>query len=379
MSEQSDRGGSALNRPDAVQSASSSPQRTSDRRQNYTQGQRRGPRRNNTCPQRFQGKTQDPILRKHIFDVGTILKSQDLFGTTAKEIGEYISREYDDAGEFRNAFIDLRYAEVLTKPERPTATDQFTILIWTEEMKEYRKKLRNRKKNEEKAFPLLLGQCTPTIVQRIEASQRWNNISGANDVLGLLELIREAMYTGTTQRKDTTALVEAATKLFAFRQPDGMSLHDYFETFKGLVKIHEHHGGCLGQDQTRIEAHLSDPDIATPDEIALARERAGEEFQAILFLSKANTKEYGSLLIDLHNRFAGDDDQYPETLNEAYDRLVNYINPLKGHATIASQESGMAFLAEDEHIPYREDHNKQPTDASPLQTGHGGRGQGGRG
>ena len=374
MSEQSDGGGSAPNRPDAVRSASSSPQRTSDRRQNYTQGQRRGPRRNNTHPQRFQGKTQDPILRKHIFDVGTILKSQDLFVATTKEIGEYVSREYDDAREFRNAFIDLHYAEVLTKPERPTATDQFTILIWTEEMKEYRKKLRNRKKNEEKAFPLLLGQCAPTIVQRIEASQRWNNISGANDVLGLLELIRESMYTGTTRRKDTTALVEAATKLFAFRQPDGMSLHDYFETFKGLVKIYEHHGRCLGQDQTRIEAHLADPDIATPDEIALARERVGEEFQAILFLSKANTKEYGSLLIDLHNRFAGDDDQYPETLNEAYDRLVNYINLLKGHATIASQESGMAFLAEDEHIPYREDHNKQPTDASPLQTGRGGHG-----
>ena len=374
MSEQSDGGGSALNRPDAVQSTSASPQRTSGRRQNYTQGQRRGPQRNNTRPQRFQGKTQDPILRKHIFDVGTIQKSQDLFVTTAKEIGEYISREYDDAGEFRNAFIDLRYAEVLTEPERPTATDQFTILIWTEEMKEYRKKLRNRKKNEEKAFPLLLGQCSPTIVQRIEATQRWNSVSGTNDVLGLLELIREAMYTGTTRRKDTTALVEAATKLFAFRQPDGMSLHDYFETFKGLVKIYEHHGGCLGQDQTRIEAHLVDPDIATPDEIALARERAGEEFQAILFLSKANTKQYGSLLIDLHNRFAGDDDQYPETLNEAYDRLVNYINPMKGHATIASEESGMAFLVEDDYAP-----SKQATDESPLRTGRGGRGRGGRG
>ena len=144
MSEQSDGGGSAPNRPDAARSASSSPQRTSDRRQNYTQGQRRGPRRNNTSPQRFQGKTQYPILWKHIFDVGTILKGQDLFATTAKEIREYISREYDDAGEFRNAFIDLHYAEVLTEPERHTATDQFTILIWTEEMKEYRKKLRNR-------------------------------------------------------------------------------------------------------------------------------------------------------------------------------------------------------------------------------------------
>ena len=182
------------------------------------------------------------------------------------------------------------------------------------------------------------------------------------------------MYTGTTRHKDTTGLVEVATKLFAFRQPDGMSLHNYFETFKGLVKIYEHHGGCLGQDQTRMEVHLVDPDIATPDEITLARERAGEEFQAILFLSKANTKEYGSLLIDLHNCFAGDDDQYPETLNEVYDRLVNYINPLKGHATIASQESGMAFLAKDEYIPYREDHNKQPTDESPLRTGHGGHG-----
>ena len=371
MSEQSDGGATVPNRPETVQSAPTSPQRTSDRRQYHSQGQRRGPRRNNSRPQRFQGKTQDPILQKHVFDVGTILKSQDLFVTTAKEIREYISREYDDAGEFRNAFIDLRYAEALTEPDRPTAINQFTILIWTEEMKEYREKLRSRKKNEEKAFPLLLGQCSPTIVQWIEASPRWSNVSGANDVLGLLELIHEAMYTGTTRRKDTTTLIEATTKLFAFRQPDGMSLHDYFETFKGLVKIYEHHVGCLGQDHTRMEAHLVDPDITRHDEIALAKEKAGE-FKAILFLSKANPKEYGSLLIDLHNHFTGDDDQYPETLNEAYDRLVNYINPLRGHATMVSQESGMAFLTEDDGGPYRDDHNRRPTDDSPLQTGHGG-------
>ena len=157
-------------------------------------------------------------------------------------------------------------------------------------MKEYRKKLCNQKKNEEKAFPLLLGQCSPTVVQRIEASPRWNNVSSTNDLLGLLKLIREAMYTGTTRRKDTTALIEAATKLFAFRQPDGMSLHDYFETFKGLVKIYEHHGGCLRQDHTRIEAHLVDPDIATHVEIALARERVGKEFKAILLEDAAATR-----------------------------------------------------------------------------------------
>ena len=178
--------------------------------------------------------------------------------------------------------------------------------------------------------------------------------------------------------KTPPALIEATTKLFAFHQPDGMSLHDYFETFKGLVKIYEHHGGCLGQDHTRMEAHLVDPDTTTHDEIALARERTSEEFKAILFLSKANSKEYGSLLIDLHNRFAGVDDQYLETLNEAYDRLVNYINPVKGHATMASQESGMAFLTEDDCRSYRDDHNRRPTDDSLLQTGHGGRCRGGR-
>ena len=198
MSEQSNGGATVPNRPETVQSAPTSPQRTSDRQQHRSQGQRRGPRRNNSRPQQFQGKTQDPILQKHVFDVGTILKSQDLFVTTAKEIGENISREYDDASEFCNAFIDLHYAEALTDPDRPTGTNQFTILIWTEEMKEYRKKLRNHKKNEENAFPFLLGQCSPTIVQQIEASPRWSNVSGANDVLGLLKLIREAMYTGTT-------------------------------------------------------------------------------------------------------------------------------------------------------------------------------------
>ena len=120
-----------------------------------------------------------------------------------------------------------------------------------------------------------------------------------------------------------------------------------------------------------MEDLIVDPNTATPDEIALAREKAGKEFQAILFLSKANTKEYGSLLIDLHNCFAGNGDLYRETLNEAYDRIVNYINLLKGHTTIMSQESGMA---EDDCRPHGDDHNRRPTDASPLQTGCGGHG-----
>ena len=51
MSEQSDGGGTAPYRPETVQSASPSPQRTSSRRQNHSQGQRRGPRRNNSRPQ----------------------------------------------------------------------------------------------------------------------------------------------------------------------------------------------------------------------------------------------------------------------------------------------------------------------------------------
>ena len=93
MLEQSDGGATVPNRPETVQSTPTSPQRTSNRRQYHSQGQQCGPRRNNSRPQQFQGKTQDPILQKHVFDVRTILKSQDLFVTTAKEIGEYISRK----------------------------------------------------------------------------------------------------------------------------------------------------------------------------------------------------------------------------------------------------------------------------------------------
>ena len=138
------------------------------------------PQQPNSLNKRSTTKTTT-IKQKHVFNVGTILKSQVLFVTTNKEIGEYISRKYDDAGEFCNAFIDLRYAEALIEPDRPTSTNQFTILIWTEEMMEYRNKLRNCKKNEEKAFSVLLGQCSSTVVQRIEASPRWSNVSGAND------------------------------------------------------------------------------------------------------------------------------------------------------------------------------------------------------
>eukprot|EP00980_Cylindrotheca_fusiformis_P023771 scaffold10958_cov107-Cylindrotheca_fusiformis.AAC.2 len=46
------------------------------------------------------------------------------------------------------------------------------------------------------AYALIMGQCSVPMRNRLKAHKRWETVNKANDVIGLLEIIREALYAG---------------------------------------------------------------------------------------------------------------------------------------------------------------------------------------
>ena len=64
------------------------------------------------------------------------------------------------------------------EPVKPDdAKDIFEVELWKENRKEYRQKQEKRAKNLGKAFALILGQCSRTIRDRVEASIEWTAIN----------------------------------------------------------------------------------------------------------------------------------------------------------------------------------------------------------
>ena len=200
----------------------------------------------------FSGKCED--IKEHVYDVTLGKSGFDVFAQTTREIGEYIARTAKDGGEFRTAMDpeDLGFT-TLTPPLDPEDMDNsMQVKKWEMAYKTYTDAADRRAKATSQAFAIVLGQCSPTVVDRLKANSHWSSISNGDDLIGLLRLIRTSMYTGATSKNSMHSLIEAQNKFASFKQSSRMTNAEYLRTFKGLVDAIEHLNGDIGTDYAVI-------------------------------------------------------------------------------------------------------------------------------
>ena len=328
---------------------------------------RRGRQRNTQSKHnRFKGQCAD--LEFITYDTTVNLTNQDLYTTTTRKIGEYVAKTFERAGEFRLGMVNLTLPtiDLPTSPSAKATTAE--IEIYKIDLREAKGRLRCREENSQRIFPLLLRQCSRIIRDRMEAHQDWHQVNEDSNVMGLLKLIRQSMHGKATSKQVTHSYAEAESDFVRFKQTEKMTNSDYLEKFKGLIAVYEHCGGEPGITALRIKLFVdtSEPDADKAEREA--RAKAKNEYIAVTFLLKSDTKRYGQLLRDLQNDYtpcglAG----YPTTLSEAYDILINYKRPpVRGH----DFDSDIAFALTEDHEP------RQP---GRGRGGRGGRGGGGHG
>ena len=145
---------------------------------------------------------------------------------------------------------------MLTPPPPPDPTDLLQIKLWKLEVKDHHKKMEDHDRNMEWVFALILGQCSPTIRDYIEASTEWATINCTSNAIQLLQLICQSLYHQVMRRKGTHALIDAEFALQWFRQTEQMSNHDYQEKLMELIEVYEHLGGEPSTLKTRIFAQV---------------------------------------------------------------------------------------------------------------------------
>ena len=150
--------------------------------------------------------------------------------------------------------------------------------IWKGDLRLYNDRIKDRMEAAKQAYAVVLGQCSQPVRDRLTASEAWQGIQVNTDLMALLRLIRQCLYTGATTKKDAVSLQEAEEALFHFKQGEHMSNHEYLEKFRDIVKRVEHHGGEPGCQDSRVNPILQrtamDPTTPTTDEINKARVRA---------------------------------------------------------------------------------------------------------
>jgi hypothetical protein len=355
--------------PNAAGSSSSPTAETSDRSSNSRRNNNKDKKNKNKssglASSSYVGKCSD--IKDHVYDVSAGRSGFDVFVKTTREISEYAAAKLKDASEFRNAMDpDNLGFEVLAPPEDlPDNSNIMQVEVWKVAYKEFTDASRRRSLLNGQVFTIVMGQCSPTIIDRLKASATWNAINASNDLMGLLRLIRTSMYTGATSKNSLHSLLEAQNKFFSFRQTSRMTNADYLRNYTALADQVVHLHGDFGTDAEyvteRIEGDNGDPlDVVTRTNMILL---IREEYLAMRFFVHADPKRFGPLIANAQNDFVGGVDKYPKTISKAYDMLVNYVSPTKLSAG-EDQDTGMSFFQED-------------NGRGSAGRGNGGRGNGG--
>ena len=242
-------------------------------------------------------------------------------------------------------------------------------------------------------FAIVKGQCSPTVVDRIEASHDWSAIHQQHNLIDLLTLIRQSLYTGTTTQNPVHALRDAYNRYQSFWQGTRMSCSNYLHKFKALVTTVQQLGGELGMEASHVREQLNNDetimDVNNPTEVEEmhARNTAHEAFLVVDFLVKSDMKRFGSLLAELENSYTHGVDGYPVTLTSSFDMIVNYRDPSKYRtSTHDINEDGLSFFnnqgePHEQHVCQGRGHGRCSAGGQGGRGGHGhtSGGRGGRG
>jgi hypothetical protein len=235
-----------------------------------------------------------------VYDINS--DSADSFTKTTREIAEYVARTVSGAGEFRTGMIQMQMPPLHppTFPTDPDALDfQELVKIWREDCKVYTRRVEERHHIMTQVFPIVLGQCDPSMRARIEADGQWDNINNGCDIIRLLELIRNYKVQRQMRRDEDDTLIEAERAVMNYKQ-NSLSDSKYYETFKDKVATADRLGAAIGEHPTRVQERLvevaMDENNPTEDKRRTATQEAKDKYLAWLFLVNSNKKRYGSLI-----------------------------------------------------------------------------------
>ena len=121
----------------------------------------------------------------------------------------------------------------------------------------------------------------------MEASETWNCINEASNIMELLQLVQNCMIQRQTRQKPIHSLLDAEAQVYGFKQKT-LANNEYYEKFKDLVTNANRLGSTIRAHPQCINTLLTgiavDPTKPTNAEREQASEVAKDQFLAIMFL-----------------------------------------------------------------------------------------------
>jgi hypothetical protein len=241
-------------------------------------------------------------LKGYYYVYGRPDQAQMFRKTSTEKIADYVAQNYKSGKEMYRLVtygIETTYKDPGEDPGNDATPAQVKAhgLLFTS-AREDRLQYHNDKF---KTFRLIMGQCSPTMKQRIQATPEykiWEDPEQCN-VKALLPYM-EALVSGTEKGQYQPWVIQAQLKkLLKTRQTPGMSLDEYAQNFEDQLAVVKKEWGKL------VPYKYQEEDAATQEE-------EGDKFKACLLLGNADRERYKEVIDELANDYSLGNDNYPK-------------------------------------------------------------------
>jgi hypothetical protein len=207
-------------------------------------------------------------------------------------------------GDISSSLINKRKFEILipptpefVNPEALTPQEQTNRLIFKGLIDSYIKCVAILDGNIQKAYHLIIGQCTDLLQSKLKQQAQWSDISQNQDGIALITLIKTITFKLGDQKFLPLALYQSKANLYAHRQSN-MTNNEYLQRFQNLVDVASAYNGQL-YDQSILNIIMEKRhtglayETLTDEQKLDANSSASELYQATMFLHQSDHRRYG--------------------------------------------------------------------------------------
>ena len=276
------------------------------------------------------------------------------------KVANYVVINFKDGGDIQPLFTDLidptSEFQAKNKPIKPEGNeeeenpDEVDLEIYKEEVKQFVQRKMNLRRNLEKSYGLIWGQCSAGLQAYVKGTSAYATMSVIFNVVWLLHELKKATSGIDDKANIYVNMHDAMSMLYKMRQGTQETNDHFLARFKANVTAVKLTGG----------GHIFfSPKLVGMDKEDLDQDKVDEEEErskAVLLLKLADEGRYGALSNSLKEGTFLDRDEYPTTVATMYELMTKHSGAISGQRTQGSgnRRSGFQLVQQGQCLPVNE-------------------------
>eukprot|EP00977_Amphora_coffeiformis_P021618 scaffold9572_cov157-Amphora_coffeaeformis.AAC.5 len=158
------------------------------------------------------------------------------YNETTKAIAKYVGHTY---GHKMKCLVMNRNDSAPVEPAYPEGDDPLERgkAVWSKRYDQFLREQRNYNDDKAKVFTIVYGKCDKAMKNRIESQGTYASVEATNDVVGLLQLIKDAAYDSNEKKYPPMQAAMALKRLMMMRQYGNEDVIDYYKRFSSTLEM----------------------------------------------------------------------------------------------------------------------------------------------